>query len=181
MESPFRRGLILAATERGKRNSAEEMTLMSTVADILVHKKADVITILSDETVFEAISVMVNRNVGSIVVTDEDNSILGIFTERDYLRRTVLENLSPKTTIIRDVMSRNVISVDPNRSVDQCLAIMTNEHIRHIPVIENGRLAGIVSMGDLVKHLYLERGFEIKSLTDYITGRYPGEVGAGAW
>lgn len=151
---------------------------MSTIADVLGHKKDDVLTISANATVFEAISKMVKRNVGSIVITDDANSLLGIFTERDYLRRIVVENRTSKTTFVRDVMSRSLVCVDPNRSVEECMNIMTNERIRHIPVIENGRLAGIVSIGDLVKYLCVERSFEIKNLTDYITGRYPGEVGA---
>lgn len=151
---------------------------MSTIAVILAHKKNDVLTISASATVFEVIAMMVKRNVGSILVTDEADSILGIFTERDYLRRIVLESRTSKTTLVSEVMSRNLVYTNPSCSVEECMNTMTDKRIRHIPVIEDGRLAGIVSIGDLAKHLCEERRSEVKNLTDYITGQYPGEVGA---
>jgi CBS domain-containing protein len=154
---------------------------MSRVADVLNHKGVDVLTIPANRTMAEAIAKMVTRNVGSILVVDDSDLILGIFTERDYLRKTILENRIPHMTSVRDVMSRDLIYVDTKRSLEDCMELMTQARIRHIPVIEKGRLTGIVSMGDVVKHLCMERGSEIKNLTDYITGRYPGEVGAGMW
>ena len=154
---------------------------MSTVADVLMHKLNDVLTIDTHATVFEAIGKMEERNVGSIVVLDEYGRLAGIFTERDYLRRIVLQNRTSRTTRVHEVMSKEVITVDPNCLVEKCMDLMTEERIRHIPVVDQERLIGIVSIGDLVKHLCMERSHEIKNLTDYITGRYPGEVGLGFW
>lgn len=154
---------------------------MSTVSDVLAHKATDVLTIGIDATVFEAIGKMEERNVGSIVILDDFGELAGIFTERDYLRRIVLQNRTSKTTRVGEVMSNEVITAPADFPIEKCMDIMTEERIRHIPVIDKGRMIGIVSIGDLVKHLCQERSHEIKNLTDYITGRYPGEVGLGRW
>jgi CBS domain-containing protein len=146
---------------------------MSRVADILVQKGSTVHTIDKRETVFEAVRKMVHNNVGSLIVTDGD-AIHGIFTERDYLRRIVLEGRTSKTTPLVDVASERLIVVDPSHRLDDCMAMMTAERIRHLPVIEGGRLIGIISIGDIVKHLSSEREAEVRYLTDYIAGKYPG-------
>lgn len=154
---------------------------MHIVADVLAHKEVKgVLSISASSTAYSAVSLMMRSNVGSILVNDDDHSLLGIFTERDYLRRIVLESLRPETEL-REVITRRLLHTSPDRTVEECMAVMTNRRIRHLPVIENGRLVGIVSIGDLVKHLASECNVEIKHLTDYITGRYPGEVGAGYW
>jgi len=146
---------------------------MAQVADILEGKGRSVLMIDRSATVFEAIKMMVDRNVGSIIVTDK-GSIAGILTERDYLRRIVLEGRTSKTTHVTEVMTAKVICVDPGRSIDECMAIMTQQRIRHLPVMEGGEVVGLVSIGDVVKSLSQEREIEIKYLTDYITGKYPG-------
>lgn len=146
---------------------------MAQVADILEGKDRSVLMIDRSATVFEAIKMMVDRNVGSIIVTDK-GSIAGILTERDYLRRIVLEGRTSKTTHVAEVMTAKVICVDPGRSIEECMAIMTQQRIRHLPVMEGGEVVGLVSIGDVVKSLSQEREIEIKYLTDYITGKYPG-------
>ena len=146
---------------------------MAQVAEILEDKGRSVLSIDQSATVFEAIKLMVERNVGSIIVTDK-GSIAGILTERDYLRRIVLKGRTSKTTHVTEVMSAKLICVDPGRPVDECMAIMTQQRIRHLPVMEGGELVGLVSIGDLVKSLSQEREIEIQYLTDYITGKYPG-------
>ncbi len=146
---------------------------MGRVADILAVKGDRVLSIPPDSTVYDAIETMVRHNVGSVVVAD-GSDVLGIFTERDYLRRIVLEGRTSKTTRVRDVMTERLVCVEPDRSIPECMAIMTRERIRHLPVIDRARLAGIVSIGDLVKHLSAEQEVEIRYLTDYITGKYPG-------
>jgi len=145
---------------------------MAQIAEILEIKSRPVQTIGPDATVFETIRKMVDENIGSIVVADGEQ-IRGIFTERDYLRRIVLENRTSKTTRVAEVMTDNVICADPHRSVEDCMAIMSQARIRHLPVIDDGKLVGIVSIGDLVKFLSMEREIEIRYLTDYISGRYP--------
>lgn len=143
------------------------------VKDILREKGSFVLTIAPDESVFAAISKMVDHNVGSIVIVDD--GVEGIFTERDYLRDIILEERSSKTTAIRDVMTTDLIVVDPEYDAEECLAIMTEEKIRHLPVVEQGDagdLAGIISIGDCVKRLSRDRKTRIRSLEQYIKGGY---------
>jgi CBS domain-containing protein len=146
---------------------------MSRVADVLSQKGREVHTVERETTTYEALEKMVRHNVGALVVTEGDGTV-GIFTERDFLRRVVLQGRDPKATRVREVMSERLVCTDPDRSVEDCMAVMTHERIRHLPVVVSGRLAGIVSIGDVVRHLSAERHVEIRYLTDYITGKYPG-------
>ncbi len=146
---------------------------MGRVADILARKGSHVHTIQMDATVFQAIEMMVQHNVGSLLAMNGE-SIAGIFTERDFLRRVALEQRNPHTTRVREVMTEKLVCLDPRHSVEECMAIMSSERIRHLPVLDSGRLAGMVSIGDLVKHASAEREVEVRYLTDYITGKYPG-------
>jgi CBS domain-containing protein len=145
---------------------------MSTVSVIISGKGQKVLTIARDMSVFEAIQTMVQANVGSLIVTDGD-AICGIFTERDYLRRIVLEGRTSKDTPVIEVTTERLVVVEPARSIDECMSMMTSERIRHLPVIDDGKLVGLVSIGDLVKHLSREREAEIRYLTEYISGKYP--------
>jgi CBS domain-containing protein len=145
---------------------------MGRIKEILAVKNRQVRTIAPDATVLEAIRNMVEHNVGSILVSDGE-TILGIFTERDYLRRIVLEDRTSKATRVEEVMTAKLVCVDPERSVEDCMAMMTQQRIRHLPVLEGEKLVGIVSIGDLVKFLSMEREIEIRYLTDYISGKYP--------
>jgi signal-transduction protein with cAMP-binding, CBS, and nucleotidyltransferase domain len=146
---------------------------MGRVADILVRKGSGVHSIDKRATVFEAVKKMVEANVGSLLVTDGD-AIHGIITERDYLRRIVLEGRTSKTTAILEVATERLIVVEPNRPLDECMAMMTAERIRHLPVVDEGKVVGVISIGDIVKHLSAEREAEVRYLTDYISGKYPG-------
>ena len=143
---------------------------MGCVASILAAKGSQVHTISPDATAYEAIEGMVRSNVGSLIVSD-GTTILGIFTERDYLRRVTLQDRDAKATRVRDVMTPHIICVDPSRTIGECMAMMTQERIRHLPVMERDRLVGIISIGDVVKYLSKEREVEIRHLTEYITGR----------
>ena len=145
---------------------------MSRVADILAVKGSAVYTIDEGKSVYEAINYMVETNVGALIVTKEGKA-RGIFTERDYLRRIVLEGRTSRDTQVREAMTDRLIVVDPARDLEECMTVMTTTRIRHLPVLEDGRLAGIVSIGDIVKHLSKERKAEIRYLTDYISGKYP--------
>jgi len=145
---------------------------MGRVADILARKGTQVHTLPGDATVFEAIAKMVEHNLGSLIIQDGD-LVAGIFTERDFLRRVALEQRDPRVTKVREVMTARLLFLDPNRSVEECMAIMTQERIRHIPVLDEGRLAGLLSIGDVVKHVSDEREVEVKHLTNYVTGKYP--------
>ena len=142
-----------------------------TVREILSRKGSTVHTIDSATTAKEAVRRMVESNVGSLIVT-KDDAICGIFTERDYLRRIVLDDRSTETPLA-EVVTERLVVVDPDRPIDDCMAIMTQERIRHLPVLDGERLAGIVSIGDLVKHLSKEQASELRYLSDFISGRYP--------
>lgn len=143
---------------------------MSRVAEILATKGGRVHRTSPDASAYAAVADMMSHGVGSLLIT-EGEAILGIFTERDYLRRVLLEDRDPRATPVRDVMTARIVCVEPSRTVEDCMAIMTQQRIRHLPVVDGGRLAGVISIGDLVKHLSAEREVEIRYLTEYIMGR----------
>ncbi len=130
-----------------------------------------VLSVDSDETVFDAISLMAQVNIGAILVQNDD-AISGIFTERDYLQKIALKSLSSQETRVGDVMTSPVITADPGDSIQQCMETMTTCHCRHLPVVENGKLLGIVSIGDLVKRMLDEKESEVEQLNQYISGTY---------
>lgn len=143
---------------------------MSQVAEILEGKGHQVLEIDADATAFEAVQRMVEANVGSLLVTD-GGDVAGIVTERDYLRRVAIDELDHRETSVREIMSSPLVVVTPQTSVDECMALMTNRRIRHVPVVESGDVVGIVSIGDVVKFKSREQGFEIQFLHDYIAAR----------
>jgi CBS domain-containing protein len=143
---------------------------VSRVKDILDEKGHDVLQIDADATVFDAVKQMVDAGVGSLLVKDSGD-VAGIFTERDYLRRMTLEGRDDKETSVRDVMSSPLVVVTPQHTIDECMAMMTDRRIRHLPVVDDGDVVGIVSIGDVVKFQSKQQSFEIKYLTDYITAR----------
>jgi CBS domain-containing protein len=142
---------------------------MHLVSDILDDKGHEVLQIEADATVFEAVERMVGANVGSLLVSDGGRHV-GIVTERDYLRRIALERRNDETTSVRDVMSSPLVVVTPDTSIDECMAVMTDRRIRHVPVVDEGIVVGIVSIGDVVKFTSRQQSFELKYLTDYISG-----------
>ncbi len=146
---------------------------MAKVADILSTKGRDVYTVDQDATVFQALELLVERNVGALVVTRGDQPV-GVFSERDYLRRIALRGHDPEAVRVGDVMTDRLICSDARQSVEDCMIIMTQEHIRHLPIVDGGAVVGLVSIGDLVKHVSEERHVEIRYLHDYIAGKYPG-------
>jgi CBS domain-containing protein len=145
---------------------------MSRVSDILSRKGDQVHTIPRSATVYEAVEKMVGENVGSLLVT-EGEEIAGIVTERDYLRRIPLEGRRSQATRVDEIMTKDIVCVDPSLEVEECMAIITQRRIRHLPVMDGKRLVGILSIGDLVKHISREQEIHIRYLTDYISGKYP--------
>jgi CBS domain-containing protein len=143
---------------------------MNTVLDILEEKGNEIYRIDGDETVLEAVRRMVEANVGSLLVT-VGGEITGIVTERDYLRRVAVEGRTDTDTSVREIMSSSLIVVTPQTPIDECMALMTDRRIRHLPVTEGGEVIGMVSIGDLVKFKSKQQSFEIQYLTDYITAR----------
>jgi CBS domain-containing protein len=144
---------------------------MSRVSEIIENKGGMVLSVDVGETVFDAISLMAQVKIGAVLV-QKDDTISGIFTERDYLQRVALQSRSSKQTKVGDVMTSPVISADPDDSVQQCMETMTTCHCRHLPVVHDGKLLGIVSIGDLVKKMLDEKQNEVEKLNQYISGTY---------
>ena len=140
---------------------------MNQLSENLDEKGHDVLRIEADASVFEAVKRMVEANVASLLVT-EGGEITGIVTERDYLRRVALEGRTDNGTAVREIMSSPLIVVTPQTTVDECMALMTDRRIRHVPVVDGGEVVGIVSIGDVVKFKSKQQSFEIKFLHDYI-------------
>jgi CBS domain-containing protein len=139
------------------------------VSDILDEKGHEVLQIEADATVHDAVKRMVDANVGSLLVSDGGRHV-GIITERDYLRRIALERRDDEATPVREVMSSPLVVVTPDTSIDECMAVMTDRRIRHVPVVDEGTVVGIVSIGDVVKFTSRLQSFELKYLTDFISG-----------
>jgi len=144
---------------------------MSTVSEILENKGGLVLSVKVTETVFDAISLMAQVNIGAVMV-QKNAEIAGIFTERDYLQKIALKSMSSRETAVGDVMTSPVITAEPGDSVQKCMETMTSAHCRHLPVVADGELLGIVSIGDLVKKLLDEKQSEVEQLSQYITGSY---------
>lgn len=142
---------------------------MKTVRHVLEAKGSDVYTIGPDATVLEALERLAEKNVGALVVTDGEGRIVGMLSERDYARKVVLLHRISSETPVRDIMTREVICVAPEQAVDTCMALMTRKHFRHLPVVVDQRLAGLVSIGDVVKAVMDEQQFAIEQLNQYIT------------
>jgi CBS domain-containing protein len=143
---------------------------MGKVRDILNEKGRQVYSLPSDVTVFEAIQIMCDKNIGGLVIVDDDQ-LVGIFTERDYARKVVLRGKSSKDTLLHEVMTSRVITVSSDESVEECMELMTNRHIRHLPIMDNGRLCGLVSIGDVVRFVIHEQKEIIHHLEHYIAGQ----------
>ena len=139
---------------------------MSRLAEILAEKGGDVLEIVADATVLEAVQLMVEMNVGSLLVT-EGGEVTGIVTERDYLRRVTLEGRTEQARV-GEIASSPLIVATPETTIDECMALMTDRRIRHVPVVDGGRVVGIVSIGDLVKFQSKQQSFQIQFLNEYI-------------
>ena len=143
---------------------------MGQVSDILAAKGSTVLEIDVEATVFDAVSKMVDGNVGSLLVT-EGGRLVGIVTERDYLRRVAIVGRDERTTPVREVMSAPIVYTTPESSIEECMAVMTERRIRHLPVLTESReVMGVVSIGDLVKFQTREQSAQIKFLEEYISG-----------
>jgi CBS domain-containing protein len=141
---------------------------MNQVSEILGDKGRDVLKIDAEASALDAVRQMVGANIGSLLVTDGD-AVTGIVTERDYLRRVAEEGPTDENVTVRDIMSSPLIVVSPETEIDECMAVMTDRRIRHLPVVEEGDVVGVVSIGDVVKFKSKQQSFEIRYLTDYIT------------
>jgi CBS domain-containing protein len=142
---------------------------MDSIPQLLDAKGHGVWSVSPDDSVFDAIKKMADQKIGSLVVLEED-SIVGIITERHYTRNVILKGKSSLSTPVRDIMETRVICVNPEHTLEECMAVMTEKRIRHLPVVDQGRLVGLVSIGDLVKTIIKDQQFTIDQLTHYICG-----------
>ena len=149
------------------------MDVSGTIRAILNQKSEDVFSISPDATVFQAIEMMDNKNVGALLVM-EQGRLKGIISERDYTRKIVLRGKRSRETKVAEIMSTNVTVTHPREPVERCLRLMTDKHIRHLPVLEGDEVVGVISIGDLVKHVISCQSAAIAHLENYIHGGYAG-------
>lgn len=142
--------------------------MTKTVRDVLEHKGRQVWSVRPDATVYEALQLMAEKEIGALLVVEGERPV-GIFTERDYARQVILKGKASKDTPVRDVMTARVAFVRPEQTVEDCMALMTDKRVRHLPVMEGDRLAGLLSIGDVVKAVISEKQFIIEQLEHYIT------------
>ena len=154
-----------------RRNPVNSMTHAIHISEILSQKGGIVWSVSPDATVLEAIQMMADKNVGALLVT-KDNHLVGVISERDYTRKVVLKGRSSKDTPVRDIISGKIISVSPDHSVEECMRLMTENRIRHLPVVQGTRILGVISIGDLVNSIISHQTSAIQQLETYITG-YP--------
>ena len=142
---------------------------MKTVGDILQTKGSEVWTIPPETIVFDALKIMADKNVGALVVLDRAE-VAGILSERDYARKVILHGKSSRELKAGEIMSATVFFVSPEQNIEDCMALFTNKRVRHLPVLQNNQLIGIISIGDVVKAVIAEQEYTIKHLENYITG-----------
>jgi CBS domain-containing protein len=149
------------------------MNLVDTIRLILKQKGQNVWSVSPEACVYDAIETMADKHVGALLVTSEGN-LVGVVSERDYARKVILQGKSSKQTQVKEIMTSPAIFVTPEQTVEDSMRIMTEKHIRHLPVVEDGKILGVVSIGDLVKWMISAQQQTISQLHSYITSQYPG-------
>ncbi len=142
---------------------------MKLVKHLLDRKGRDIISISEEASVLEAITTMAERSIGSLLVMDGDD-LRGIVTERDYARKVIVKGRSSKSTLVREIMTTDVCTTSPDQTVNVCMTTMTDRRIRHLPVVDNGKVVGLISIGDLVQAIISDQQEEIQQLEQYISG-----------
>jgi CBS domain-containing protein len=140
---------------------------MTTTVRQMLRDKPDVFAVRPDDTVFDALALMADRNIGSVLVMD-GNELRGIMTERDYARKGILQGRTSKDTRVEEIMTPRIICVAPGVTAHECMTLMTDQRVRHLPVMEGGRLIGVISIGDVVRAIVDEQQYTIESLQNYI-------------
>lgn len=144
---------------------------MTSVEKLLNNKSKEIWSIGPDATVYDALQKMAEKDAGALLVTEQGN-LVGIFTERDYARKLILKGRFSRDTAVSELMTHEVLYVEPNNTIEDCMVMMTARRVRHLPVMDNGKLAGIVTIGDIVKQIIWEQESTIHELEKYITGSY---------
>ena len=147
------------------------MNVTGTIDSILNQKSGEVWSVAPDATVYDAVAMMADKNVGALVVLENDK-LVGIISERDYTRKVMLRGKRSRETLVREIMSTQLTTVDPKEGVDDCLRFMTEKRIRHLPVVKDGKVCGVISIGDLVKHVISVQSATLDQLERYISGGY---------
>lgn len=142
---------------------------MRTIEQLLQVKGSDIWSIAPQETAYNALQIMAERNVGALLVIEQEK-LMGIFSERDYARKVILKEKSSKNTSVGELMTREVIYINADSTLEESMALMTAKRIRHLPVLKNNRLIGIVTLGDVVRQIISDQKFAIRELEKYITG-----------
>ncbi len=144
---------------------------MRTVSEILKAKGNAIWSASPQASVYEALTLMAEKNVGALVVL-ESQQLVGIFSERDYARKVLLKGKFADSTPVHEVMTEDVITINPDQNIEECMELMTEKRVRHLPVVDAGRLVGLISIGDVVKSIILEQKVTIDHLQDYISGKW---------
>lgn len=144
---------------------------MTTVGNLLTIKGREIWSVAPDNSVFEALEMMAEKNVSGLLVLENDK-LVGIFTERDYARKLILKGKFSKNTKVSDLMTKNILYVEAQNTIEDCMKLMTAKRVRHLPVLDNSRLIGILTIGDLVKQIISEQQVTIHQLENYISGGY---------
>lgn len=140
---------------------------MKTVQQLLESKRYNLISVAPSSTVLDALKVMAEKEIGAVIVI-EDGHLVGIFSERDYARKVVLQGKASKDTPVREIMTEKVVCVRPEQTIEDCMGLMTDKRIRHLPVLDHKKVIGVISIGDVVKEMLSEKEFVIKQLESYI-------------
>jgi len=149
------------------------MNVTGTIDAILNQKSGEIWSVSPESMVYDAVALMAEKNVGALVVL-QNNQLVGIISERDYTRKVMLRGKRSRETAVREIMSTQLTTVEPKESVDHCLQHMTDKRVRHLPVVEKGQLRGVISIGDLVKHVISVQSATLQQLESYISGGYAG-------
>ena len=144
---------------------------MITIEQLLNNKDDQIWSVEPKTSIFEALIIMSDKEIGALLVI-EDEKLVGIFSERDYARKVILKGKSSKNTQVGELMTKKVLYIDPEKTINDCMAIMTDKHIRHLPVIENDKVIGMVTIGDVINQIISEQEFTIQHLENYITGTH---------
>ena len=148
------------------------MDVSGTIEKILCQKNREIWSVSPDATVYDAIALMAEKNVGALLVT-ENERLVGIVSERDYSRKVMLRGKTSRNSIVREIMTTELTIAHPRETIEECLRFMTEKRIRHLPVIADGSLRGVISIGDLVKEVISAQSATLDQLRDYISGGYP--------